>query len=297
MISPLCSNALKRSQRGKSTEIHKLTETIETEEISNPQSCFTSPHLICLAHLRAFSCRTTVLYVTGMSPMGYFLFCFCSILPWKSFVKGNVSPTYLDDVLSKSEQKRSLKAKEEEWRSEHSTSSGWFGGGGSRSVEDRSGKVAKDLWWWAGALIAKDNGNMKKKGWWFKSLYYPFPELWPCWDTEDMIKGQQRSWEGKAKYDIVYVGQRGWSNWGKTNYNRWTLNQYLANRKGLETTSKLILRQEGFTEKTYWTDGCTDVTLSSEVWWTRMMLLFQCLHLYIGARTFLNVIFGIMINK
>lgn len=59
-----------------------------------------------------------------------FYFVFCSILPLKSFVKGNVSPTYLDDVLSKSVQKRSLKAKEEEWRSEQRTSSG--GGGGDQ---------------------------------------------------------------------------------------------------------------------------------------------------------------------
>lgn len=148
MISPLCSNALKRSQRGKSTDIHKLrdNETIEMAEISNPQSCFTSPHLICLAHLRAFSCRTTVFCVTAMSPMGYFLFCFCSILLLKSFVKGNVSPTYFDDVLSKSEQKRSLKAKEEEWRSEHSTSSGWIGGGGDQGQwKTEEGESSKGL--------------------------------------------------------------------------------------------------------------------------------------------------------
>lgn len=69
------------------------------------------------------------------------------------------------------------------------------------------------------------------------------------------------------------MGQRGRSNWGKTNYNRWTLNQYLANRNEPETQSKSILRQDGFIGERYWTEGCTDATLSSEVWLTGLMLL------------------------
>lgn len=110
-----------------------------------------------------------------------------------------------------------------------------------------------------------------------------------------MIKGQQWSREWKTTYDTLYVGQRGPNNWGKANYNRWMLNQYLANWKEPESQSKSILRQDGFIGKRYWTEGCTDATLSSKVWLTGLMLLFQHLHLDVAARTFWNVMFGIII--
>lgn len=254
----------------------------------SPEGFFLSSH-----PLAAFFCELPAFCTKGVSPMGSFLLYFCSFLPLKSFFKRNVSHVYFGDVLSK--RKRRLKAKKEEWRSERSTS-GWGGGGIKVEERQRSRNVAREVWWWAGALIAKDNSSMKKR----TVVQVPllsFPWALTLLGHWGHDKGTARSWEGKTKYDIVYVGQRGRGNWGKTNYNRWTWNQYLAKRKEPETTSKSILCQEGFIEKTYWTEGCTDVTLSSEVWLTGMMLLFQCFHLDITATTFLNVIFGRMINK
>lgn len=137
-------------------------------DASSPQSWLTGAHLISLAYLRAFFCHTAwwqLLFAKDATRMYFyfFLFSFLFFLPLKSFLfKCNISLAYFERCSFKvrvEKKKTESKARGikmwaqqlcEEWKIKV-------------SGRQMSRKVAKEVQWWAGALIAKDNGQYEQR--------------------------------------------------------------------------------------------------------------------------------------
>lgn len=112
-------------------------------------------------HWQLFFCEFPAFCTKGVSPMGSFLSLFLLLVALEKFLQVQ--------SFTRVFRRCSFKVRaEKKTESEEGGMKIWaqhqLGGGGIKvSERQRSRNVAREVWWWAGALITKDNGNMKKK--------------------------------------------------------------------------------------------------------------------------------------
>lgn len=171
MRSPLYSNAPRRSQRGKSTNTHKLRHRDNEIEILSPRdwplliwSVLLTRGIFCVVPpAGSFFLWASSLLCEGGVTNGLFFSLFLLLFALEKFLQEQRFTRVFRRCSFKVRAEKKTESKEGGMKIWAQYLCVCGRGGIKVSERQRSRNVAREVWWWAGALIAKDNSNMKKK--------------------------------------------------------------------------------------------------------------------------------------